>query len=124
MIIEEGRNIALYQKESETREDFLQTSYECELLVNKLLTIDKKLEQSSKLININNNSNKIEIENCKLIRANLGKQLNEKLNLFSSKINKILVERVADDFVDINNPLKKMNEVIKSSSSGNFFYTF
>jgi hypothetical protein len=115
----------MYQNDSDLRQDFLKTAYECELLVNKLLSMDKNLEQSSKLIISNSNQNNI--ESCKLIRANLGKQLNEKLNVLSSKINKILVEKVADDFVDINYPLKKMNEVIKSMNTGkyiSFFYYY
>ncbi len=114
--------MAVYEKDLDLRENFLQKSDECELLVNKLSSMDKKIEQSSKFFF--NSSSTNEMENCQSIRTYLGKQLNEKLNILNSKINKILVERVADDFVDINYPLKKMNEVIKSSNPGNDLFSF
>jgi hypothetical protein len=108
LILEEGRALAAKQNNLALRDDFLQTSNECELVTNKLVNVDKQLEKSTR---------KNDIEDCKVLRNSLTKQLNENLGLISFKITKMLIEQVVDDFLDVNFPLKKLNEAIASSGS-------
>jgi hypothetical protein len=74
----------------------MRTSHECELFVNKLAQL-----QHSK-------SNGIEA-------IAIGKQLQERLETLGQKITCALVQQFADDFIDVNYPLKKLSEVACSS---------
>ena len=74
----------------------MRISQECELFVNKLAQL-----QHSK-------SNGIEA-------IAIGKQLKERLELLGQKISSALIQQFADDFIDVNFPLKKFSEIASSS---------
>ena len=94
-IIEEGLKVGLNHKDSQIRDDFVKNSNECELFVNKL--------SQSQL----NGTNSVEA-------LAIGKQLQDRLYLLGQKITHTLVQQYADDFVDVNYPLKKLHEAATS----------
>lgn len=95
-IIEEAHKISANHKDVQKSEDFMRTSHECELFVNKLSQLQ------------NSKSNGIEA-------IAIGKQLQERINVLGQKITHSLIQQFADDFIDINYPLKKLAEAATSS---------
>ena len=99
-IIDECRRLAISQcQDPEDREDFLQQGYETELLLNQL-TI--KLKQDSR--NIDSNV------------INAAKGLNEKFRLLARQIKRCLIQVVAENFIDINYPMKRLADIILNQS--------
>lgn len=97
LIIEDAKQIAANHKDPQVSEDLMRTSHECELFVNKLSQLQHY-----------NKSNGIEA-------IAIGKQLLERLDLLGNKISSALIQKFADDFIDINYPLKKLSEIASSS---------
>jgi vinculin len=97
LIIEDAKNIASNHKDPQVNEDLMRNSHECELFVNKLSQLQHY-----------NKSNGIEA-------IAIGKQLLERLELLGHKIAYALIQKFADDFIDVNFPLKKLSEIASSS---------
>ena len=97
LIIEDAKNIALNHKDPQFNEDLMRNSHECELFVNKLSQLQHY-----------NKSNGIEA-------IAIGKQILERLELLGHKIAYALIQKFADDFIDVNYPLKKLAEIASSS---------
>ena len=113
-IINECRVLAISQcKDVEDREDFLQKAYETELLLNQLINKLKK-ENSDPYNHKSLSQQKIDLN-----AVDLGKQLIEKFKLLSKQIKRCLIQQVADDFIDINHPLKKLAEVGMNRAKNN-----
>lgn len=125
LVIEEGRKLAIKHKDPVIRDDFMQTSYECEVLVNRLVKLQHQLQEQLKIsaqqpIQIDNDN----IKNISLNSIGLGKQLQEKLNTLGQKITKDLIQQVADDFIDINYPIRKLADLVMSPPGKIFLFCF
>jgi hypothetical protein len=97
----------------EGRDDFLITIHECESIV-------KNLEKLSLEFNTQNNNNSEQYnsmakEEKKALISSLGGKLQDKLNMLEFRITQALVEQVANDFLDINQPIRRLNDLIHSS---------
>ncbi len=113
VIIEEAKKCALTQTEMDSRDEFLITIHECESIVKNLEKLSLEFNTSRQ------NSDKNELmatQEKKSLISRLGGTLQEKLNILEFKITRALVEQVANDFLDINQPLRRLNELIQSSS--------
>jgi hypothetical protein len=78
----------------------LQINYECEYLVNKLAEL-------------------VRHDESKLKCMEFGRQVAEKINHLSECLNECLLHQVADDFLDINSPIKKLSDIVLSSLNEN-----
>lgn len=101
LIIEESQLMAIQQKNSAFKQKYLQTNYDCDYLVNKLVEL------------VNSNQTDQNRSSC----FNLGRQLLEKMTQIGYLLNKCLLQQVADDFLDIYHPIKKLTETIMSENS-------
>lgn len=104
-IIDECRRLAISQcQDPEDREDFLKQGYETELLLNQLA---KKLKQETD-------------RNTKVIDPNvinIGKDLKEKFRLLSRQIKRCLIQQVADNFIDVNHPMKRLADIVLNQAT-------
>lgn len=110
--------MAINHKDQEIREDFLQTSYECEVLVNKLAKLQSQIlqQQQQQYLQTGDLQNSKNTNHANLNAISFGKQLQEKLALLGQKITMTLIQQVADDFIDINYPVRKLADVVLSST--------
>lgn len=110
IIISECRVLAISQcKDSHEREEFLKQAYEAELLLNKMA--HQLMKNESKV------SAKQTSKTSDLNSANISKQLNEKFNILCRQIDKCLIQQAADHFIDINQPIEKLSDLIKKPSA-------
>ena len=119
LVIEDGRNLAVnnLHKDSDSRTLLIQTCNECEGLVNML---QKQHEDYSKNAS-DPQTNPANLKTASMDMISLGKQLQEKLNSLGHMIYKDLVQQVADDFIDINYPIRKLAEIIVMPLSESIF---
>jgi hypothetical protein len=104
-IIAESRRLALSQcKDMEEREEFLKQVYECEQLINQFIRAHLSDDPTTQ-------SNVIDMH-----LLNMGKQLQENFKVLAQNIKRALIQRVADDFIDIHNPIKKLADVVLNQS--------
>ena len=94
MIVYEARKLAGEAKDADIKKELLQSSYDTEALVEHLAKI---CQDSASKTNLN--------------AINVGKEAKVKLNNLGKEITRALVQRVADEFIDINQPIKKLVEV-------------
>lgn len=101
MVIEEARKLSSNQRNKNIiDDDFCDTVYECELLVNQFLKI-KQINKKD-IMDVHNNV------------LMIGKNCQEKFYNLGYKITKSLIQQVADDFLDINHPVRKLADVVMS----------
>ena len=98
-IIGECQRLALSQfKDLDEREFFLKQAYESEMLMNSLASL-KKVES---------------VQTIDLNIISIGKQLHQNFKFLTSTIKKALIRQVADDFMDITYPIKKLSDAVLS----------
>lgn len=96
LLLEESKQLAYENKDDDTKQKYLQLTYECEYLVNKL-SLTVKANQRDEAYSI-------------------GRQLNEKVIKVNNYLNRNLIQRIADDYLDVNYPIKKLNDLIMSGN--------
>ncbi len=101
LIINESKQFAFEQKETDFKQNHINLNHELEMLIEKLVN-SIKLPQTE--------------ENIFFV-ARIGKQLNEKLYILNTYLNKCLVEQVVDDFLDIHSPIKKLTDIVMSNEN-------
>jgi vinculin len=104
MVIEEARKLAAAQKDKDLGEDFLATVFECESLVNQFLNVR----------GVDNRRLPTDADSQSSLLFVTGKSTQEKFYILGYKITKALIQQVADDFLDINHPIRKLADVITS----------
>lgn len=113
-IINECRVLAISQcKDSHEREEFLKQAYEAELLLNKMT--HQLMKNESKV-----SAKKLTSKTSDLNSSNISKQLNEKFNMLCRQIEKCIIQQVADHFININQPIKKLSDLITKPRIGKF----
>jgi hypothetical protein len=88
--------------------DLFQTCYESDSLLNKLIFLHNEHSR----ISFDSQADKQVLKNLSSDMIALGKQLQEKLNQLGHKIYQELVKKIADDFIDIQSPIRKLAELI------------
>ena len=108
MVTEEARKLITdsKSKKSNSMSDFFQTCYESETLLNKLIFLHQEYSKTT----LNSDSQVIKNVNSDMITV--GKQLQEKLNQLGHKIYQELIKKIADEFIDIHGPSRKLAELI------------
>ena len=94
MITDEGKKLATELKDADSQNDLIQACYDAEAFVDHLSNACQNPALKGDL-------NAIVV----------GKEAKAKLNILGQKITQALVQRVADEFIDINQPIKKLVEV-------------
>ena len=107
-LIEEGRQLALKNYDDSFRDEFLNICYECEFLLNKLMRMQEDSMQRASFQNGADQGH----DACKFV----AKELKDRLNFLGLKIRKTLVQQIADAFLDINYPIRKLVECATSNS--------
>lgn len=104
LVIDEARRIIQKQNDSRNNsllvdEEMAQVVYESEILLNQFLTAIRDVK------NTTNDNNMVSI---------VGKNCQDKFYNLGFKITKAMIQQVADDFLDINHPLRKLVDVVMS----------
>ena len=83
----------------------MQKAYEAELLLNQLIQrfVVESKSGAKKAIDLN--------------VLNTCKQLKEQFHMLCKQIKRCLIQQVADNFVDINQPLKKLSDLILNQNT-------
>lgn len=101
MIIEEARRLSSAQTAKDAvNDEFFSTIYECECLMNQFLD---SIQRNKSEYQPNQDMKSVSL---------IGKQLQEKFLILANKITKALIQKVADDFLDINHPIRKLADVV------------
>jgi hypothetical protein len=115
VIIEEAKKCALSQKEMDSRDEFLITIHESESIVKSIEKLSLEFHTPSLSSGQQESTSAAVREEKKNLISRMGARLQEKLNVLEFKITQALVEQVANDFLDINQPIRKLNELIQTS---------
>ncbi|CAF0804091.1 unnamed protein product [Brachionus calyciflorus] len=95
----------------------LQNEPNCEIRQD----LEKLIHQSEYLMDeFRNLKNDIKVD--RLIFQNATKKAQESLNILVKKINRYYIQKVADDFLDINDPLKKLSDIVINSKGKDNVY--
>lgn len=105
LILQEAKNLANQQTDSEICEILGNKCHECDFLINHLIKLNKEHKKSSNK-NLNDSLNILTV----------GKQLRDGLNFIVKNMTKSLVQQVADDFLDINHPIRKIADLVNNPS--------
>ena len=127
MIVDQAKKWALDQKEMESRDEFLTTIYECEALVRNLERLCEEINSRSIINGEQTNADEDQgqlKQEMKTRIVDLGRQLQEKMNILEFKISQALVEQVANDFLDVNQPIRRLNDLIQLPSGYCSQFTF
>lgn len=98
LVIDEARKVMQSSKSFD--EELIGMVYDCEVMLDQFITAKRNSHNSTD----SNNSLFIIGKNCQDRFYNLG-----------FKITKTLIQKVADEFLDINHPLRKLADVVMSS---------
>lgn len=98
LVIDEARRVIQKQNDSRNNsllvdEEMAQVVYESEILLNQFLTA---IRDDNSMVSI------------------VGKNCQDKFYNLGFKITKAMIQQVADDFLDINHPLRKLVDVVMS----------
>lgn len=109
-VIDEARKIMQQQQQRNVDDEMAQVIYESEMLLNQFVSVlcSKEARRRSEhdLVSI------------------AGKNCQDKFYNLGYKITKALTQQVADDFLDINHPLRKLVDVVMHPQGSHLFNIF
>lgn len=103
-VIQECRALAIgHCKDIVDRENFLQEAYDAELLLSQLMNKLKQIKMANKSFSS---------KDVDFAMVNMRRELGGKMAVLEKKIIQCVIKKVADNFIDVNLPLKKLGEVL------------